>query len=225
MSMPLAPAEFAGLYARFHAPLAALDCGAHCAPHNHGVPFCCDTTHTLPTAFPAEWAYLQASTDLWRMLEAGDPRPADSTGDVPAGGPELICLGHTRCQRTFRAVACRSFPFYPYVTTAGEFIGLATYWEYEDRCWILSNLDVVSDDYRNEFVAAYEVLFAAHPEEQRAWAEHAAGVRRLFGRGRRRLALLHRQGGWYWLHPRRGSLRPVEAGQFPKFGPYRADKG
>jgi hypothetical protein len=69
----LQPAEIAALYARFQAPVATLDCGQKCAPYNeHGVPFCCDTGHTVPTAYLGEWEYLQENTDLWHLWSAAD---------------------------------------------------------------------------------------------------------------------------------------------------------
>ena len=102
------------LYDRFYAPLMALDCGRMCAPHNpSGKPFCCDICHAVPAAHPAEWAYLQRSTDLWHIWR-GDECSEDS-GDpavLQAETPEhmllLACKGPAHCQRNFRLLSCRS---------------------------------------------------------------------------------------------------------------------
>ena len=44
-----------GLYNNFNAPIARLDCGKKCAPHNpNDVPFCCDICHAVPAAYDGE---------------------------------------------------------------------------------------------------------------------------------------------------------------------------
>jgi hypothetical protein len=215
------PAEFGRLYARFHAPITAFDCGAKCSPYNErGVPFCCDVNHALPTAYQPEWEYLQASTDLWRPWDGSGRRAQQLKAEVPDHQHAIVCLGHTRCQRNYRAIVCRSFPFYPYVTLEGEFIGLTYYWEYEDRCWIVSHLDSVTSEYRLEFIAAYDTLFEWYPDEREAFRQHAQRVRRLFSRGKRAIPLLHRNGGTYKITPRNGRMRRVDPASLPKFGPY-----
>src|SRR5512138_614049 len=71
------------LYSAFDSPITALDCGRKCAPHNpSGKPFCCDICQAVPAAYKSEWAYAQATTDLWhawREDECGQdtlPEPA-----------------------------------------------------------------------------------------------------------------------------------------------------
>jgi hypothetical protein len=222
------PAEFAALYSRFQAPIAALDCGSKCAPYNeHGVPFCCDTRHAVPTAYQAEWEYLQVSTDLWHLYGSGpgDQGSVIEAARLRAQTPEdqvlIACLGYTLCQRGFRSVACRAFPFFPYLDREGEFLGLSYYWEYEDRCWVISNLAVVSPEYRSEFFAAYDWLFEHKPEEKDNFRHHSGLMRQVFGRRRRAIPLLHRNGQAYKVTPRNGRLRRVGIESLPKFGPYR----
>jgi hypothetical protein len=219
----LQPAEFAALYARFQAPVATLDCGQKCAPYNeHGVPFCCDTGHTVPTAYLGEWEYLQENTDLWHLWSAADlQETARLRAQTPDGQLPVACKGAALCQRNFRTLACRSFPFFPYITREGAFTGLSYYWEYEDRCWVISNLQVVSPEYRGQFIALYDELFQRLPEELENFRQHSAAMRRVFSRHKRAIPLLHRNGGIYKISPRTGRLRRVTAGCLPKFGPYR----
>jgi hypothetical protein len=214
---------FAGLYARFQAPIAALNCGDRCAPYNErGVPFCCDTRHAVPTAYQAEWEYLQENTDLWHAWQAEDP---DETrrlqSETPPGQTLIACQGHLCCQRNFRSITCRSFPFFPYLDQEGKFLGLSYYWEYEDRCWVISNLQVVTTEYREQFIAAYETLFEQIPEERETFHHHGSEMRRIFARRGRAIPLLHRNGGFYKISPGNGRLRRVAAESLPKFGPYR----
>lgn len=217
------PAEIAALYAGFDAPIAALNCGERCAPYNaRGVPFCCDTGHAVPTAYTGEWAYLQANTDLWRPYGEVDPAAAARLQDqAPPGQVLIACQGAAHCQRGFRSLACRAFPFFPYLTRAGEFTGLSYYWEYEDRCWVISNLQLVSPEYRAQFIAAYDRLFERLPAEVESFRHHSAVMRRVFGRRKRAIPLLHRNGGCYKVSPRTGRMRRVPIASLPKFGPYR----
>jgi hypothetical protein len=214
--------DFAAIYARFRAPIAAFDCGQRCAPYNErGVPFCCDTRHAVPTAYTAEWEHLQANTDLWRRWEADDPADtARLQSQTPPGQVLIACLGHTHCQREFRSLTCRAFPFFPYLDREGAFLGLSYYWEYEDRCWVISNLQVVTREYITGFVATYDLLFERMPGERENFRHHSAVMRRIFGRRRRAIPLLHRNGRAYKVTPATGRLRSVLPEALPKFGPY-----
>lgn len=215
--------DFAALYARFRSPIADLDCGERCAPHNEGgAPFCCDARHAVPSAYVAEWAYLQSNTDLWRPWEGQSPAERDDLlRKTPEGQVLIVCKGHRLCQRGFRSITCRAFPFFPYLTRQGQFVGLAYYWEYEERCWVISNLQVVSDRYRQEFVAAYEWILSALPEERENFRQFSILMRRIFGRAGRAIPLLHRNGGYYKVTPRNGRMRRVPPEALPRFGPYR----
>jgi len=220
---PTMPADFAKLYANFSGPIADLDCGAQCAPYNErGVPFCCDTQHAVPTAYLAEWDYLQANTDLWHPWASPDHDETLRLREQTPPSQVLIeCKGHTQCQRDFRSITCRAFPFFPYITRQGEFIGLSYYWEYEDRCWVISNLHLVSGEYRQQFVATYERLFELMPDERANFKHHANVMRRIFGRKKRAIPLLHRNGGAYKITPRNGRMRRVPIQSLPKFDPYK----
>jgi hypothetical protein len=215
--------EFASLYTRFQAPISALDCGSRCAPYNeHGVPFCCDTRHAIPSVYQAEWQYLQANTDLWHAWESNDPgNAARLRNSLPDGQVLVECLGHQLCQRNYRSITCRSFPFFPYITLQGEFIGISYYWEYEDRCWVISNLGQVTRAYLESFIEAYDTIFRLVPEEVENFRQHSIRMCRNFGIQRRAIPLLHRNGFCYKISPATGRKRRVNAEELPKFGPYR----
>lgn len=210
-------------YSRFHSPITDQDCGAKCAPYNeYGVPFCCDTKHAIPTAYDAEWDYLVHNTDLWHEWDGGDKAAwASLRSEIPQDQVLIECLGHQFCQRAYRSITCRSFPFFPYITDDGRFIGLSYYWEYEDRCWVISNLSLVNRSYRQEFVGAYEELFVRYPHEINNFAHHSKLMRDEFHRQQRAIPLLHRNGAAYKITPKNGRLRRVSQEKLPKFGVYK----
>jgi hypothetical protein len=219
----LNPEDFRLLYQQFASPITALDCGEKCAPYNsQGVPFCCDIGHAVPAAYDPEWTYLQSNSALWRLWEPEDPAlKLELQGELPPGMQMIACLGHNFCQRDFRSITCRAFPFFPYLDRAGNFLGLVAYWEYEDRCWVISNLDRVTEAYRQEFVNAFESLLRAFPGEREVFRQHSIRMRRSFGRKKRAITLLHRNGGIYKVTPRNGRLRRVNPDHLSRYGPYQ----
>ncbi|HMB25509.1 MAG TPA: hypothetical protein VKP08_21855, partial [Anaerolineales bacterium] len=180
----LAPNDIRALYNEFNSPIVEFDCGKKCAPHNpSGKPFCCDICHAVPAAYKSEWNYLKQSTDLWhkwRGDECEDTSPQDVArlkADTPENMILLACLGPDRCQRDFRALSCRQFPFFPYVTSDYRFIGLAYEWQFEATCWVISNLSRVTQKYRREFIRTYDKLFAFFQDEFDHYAYHSELMR------------------------------------------------
>jgi hypothetical protein len=218
---------FPALYARFRSPIAEFDCGKKCAPYNeNGVPFCCDISHAVPTAYTEEWEYLQANTDLWKAWEAEDSQETQRLrSETPDGQVLIACLGYQRCQRGFRALSCRSFPFFPYITEDGHFAGLSYYWDFEDRCWVISNLHVVHSGYRQEFISVYDLIFKRSPEERESFLYHSNVMRQTFAKRRRAIPLLHRNGENYKVSPSTGKMRRSPLEKMPKFGVYKIAAG
>jgi len=219
--------DFRSLYDRFDAPLVDLDCGLQCAPHNpNGKPFCCDICQAVPAVFLDEWEYLRQSSDLWHPWRGDEctsevTDPAVLVADTPEHMLLLACKGPAHCQREFRALSCRQFPFFPYITSTDRFFGLAYDWEFEESCWVISNLGAVSQAYREEFVRAYDRLLFTIPGEYEGYAIQSDQMRLHFaGRGRR-FPLLHRNGNDYLVSPRSERMERILPGHLPKFGYYR----
>ena len=215
------------LYDGFDAPVCGLDCGQKCAPFNpSGKPFCCDICHAVPAVYQEEWQYLQPATDLWHVWR-GDECPTappsereDLLGSTPENMLLLACLGPAACQRPFRALSCRQFPFFPYVSSDYRFLGLAYDWEFEQTCWVISNLAQVTDAYRQQFMDTHDRLFAFSQAAFESYQLHSEHMRAHFQEQRRRIPLLHRSGGWYLLSPASERLRRVPPESLPRFGPY-----
>jgi hypothetical protein len=219
----LTPGDFENLYARFQAPVSTLDCGNKCAPYNeYGVPFCCDTHHAVPTAYLPEWRFLQQNTNLWHLWIADTPGETNRLcAETPQEQILIECLGHEYCQRDYRSITCRAFPFFPYITNQGEFLGLSYYWQFEDRCWVISHLDVVTQEYRTQFIATYGTLFDHYPFERENFRHQSIMMRKVFGRQKRAIPLLHRNGKDYLMSTSRSRLQPFDLSRLPQHEPYK----
>jgi len=215
--------QFFDLYNGFGSPITRLDCGQKCSPYNeNGIPFCCDTRHAVPTVYTEEWEYLCSNTDLWHLWQGETDRETARLQAEKPDGQELVeCQGHLHCQRQYRSLTCRAFPFFPYIDREGNFLGLSYYWAYEDRCWVISNLGVVSSEYLVEFVRTFERIFSDRPKEFENFKYHSMMMRRIFGRRHQAIPLLHRNGCFYKITPRNGRMRRVKEDLLPKFGPYK----
>ena len=215
------------MYDRFAASVTEGDCGKLCAPHNpNGKPFCCDICHSVPAAFHQEWDYLQANTNLWHTWQGEEcvqepVNPESLLKETPEHMLLLACLGPDLCQRDFRAQSCRQFPFFPYITGRDKFIGLAYNWDFEPQCWVISNLGAVTPAFRHEFVRVYDELLAYWDAEFESYAVCSEDMRLEFAAHRRRIPLLHRNGGYYLVSPVSERMERVKPEQFKRFGPYK----
>lgn len=220
--------EIRRLYDGFDAPIATLDCGKKCATHNpSGKPFCCDICHAVPAAYKSEWKYLKENTGLWhawRQNECEDTT-SEERAKLEAETPNemilLACLGPTQCERDFRALSCRQFPFFPYVTSDYRFLGLTCEWEFESKCWVISNLSRVTQKYREEFVRTYERIFALFQNEFESYAYHSEKLREEYIQRKKRFPVLHRNGNDYLVSPTSERLHRTDAANFQQFAPYR----
>jgi hypothetical protein len=214
------------VYDQFNEPVTAVDCGKMCAPHNPtGKPFCCDICQAVPAVYRQEWAFLRQNTDLWHAWR-GDECEQESTdperlrAETPRNMHLLACQGPAYCQREYRALSCRQFPFFPFITSDYRFIGLAYDWAFEPTCWVISNLGLVREEYRREFVQTFDQLFDLWPDELEGYALQSEQMRAQFVQKKRRIPILHRRGGYYLLSPRSERLYKVEGDALKRFGPY-----
>ncbi len=218
--MTLKPAHFREIHRDFEAPISRYDCGRHCAPLNGGEPVCCTTGHAIPVVDRAEWTLLKSQTDLWHKFKPFDAASRQVVDDLHANCTAIECKGAAHCERENRTLACRAFPFFPYINREGDLIGLSYYWTFEDRCWVLSNLQVVERKYVREFVQAYERLFAADEEEYAVNRDHSATMRRVFSRWNRPIPVIGRDGGYFKVLPHGGGLEKAKVSEFGAHGPY-----
>jgi hypothetical protein len=217
-------ADFATLYDGFNAPVSRFDCGRKCAPLNGGEPVCCSTQNAVPVVHKVEFDLLKGRTDLWSKFKPYDYATRQIVAELTSDCMAVHCKGARFCERDNRTIACRGFPFYPYLTREKQFIGIGTYWTFEDRCWMMSNLEIVDRAFVNEFIATYEALFVKDESEFKTYVDFSASARRVYSRWKRQIPLLGREGELLIVEPSTGAVRPGRRKEFPKAKPFTSEK-
>ena len=212
---------FRELYDKFQAPISRFECGSKCAPHNGGEPVCCSTQHAVPVVDKAEWRVLRSRSDLWHRFKPYDAATRHIVEELPTTCMAVECKGARHCERENRSLSCRAFPFFPYIDRQGAFIGLSYYWVFEDRCWVISNLQVVDSKFVREFVDAYDFLIASDKQEYEGFRDHSISMRRVFSRWNRFIPLISRDGGYFKVMPKTGRVLPCDPAKFPMHAPYK----
>jgi len=220
----LKPSDFESLYKNFNAPVSRFDCGQKCAPLNGGSPVCWSTENAAPGVHRVEFDLLKSRTDLWSKFKPYDYATRQIVEELTPECMAIHCKGARHCERDNRTIACRGFPFYPYITRQREFVGIGTYWVFEDRCWMMSNLEIVDAKFVEEFAATYEALFVKDPSEFKTYVEFSASARRVYSRWKREIPLLGRQGELLIVEPSSGEIRPGRRKDFPKAAPFDSEK-
>jgi hypothetical protein len=222
--MPSSIALYQKIFDRFQAPVSRYDCGKKCAPLNGGVPVCCDTEHAIPLVDKHEWLLLKSRTDLWRPYRARDAQAKAELADKHRDCRAIECKGFQHCERDNRSMACRAFPFFPYITRDDELVGLSVFWDFADRCWVQSNLQIVEPEFVKECVAAYELLFDNDKLERDANREHSAVMRRAYSRMDRVIPLLGREGEYLAVEPRTHEIRKAHWREYRRNDTFKDEK-
>jgi hypothetical protein len=73
-----------------------------------------------------------------------------------------------------------------------------------------------------EFVRTYDEIFARWPHDYESYALSSEQMRADFLAQKRRIPILHRNGGSYLLSSGSERMQRISAAQFKRFGPYQA---
>lgn len=217
---------FQNLHQGFFLPLSEIDCGQKCGPHNeYGVPVCCDIDLLVPTAFKEEWDYLLANTDLWyQWAGISTPEGKGLIQEMQPGQVPLQCLGHHQCQRDYRTITCRSFPFYPYLDGSGSLIGLAYYSDYQEQCWIISNLSLVTIEYKKQFQMIFKRIFELYPETLEAYQRFSTYMRSMAESEDNDLILMDFDGLVFSIDPKNEMIKKLSYNDLEIYGPFSTMK-
>ena len=224
--MPAKARDYEKIFKKFGSAISEkYDCGRICAPLNKGEPICCSTQHAVPIVTTEEWQLLRRRTDMWHRFKAYDASTREIVKELSDTCRAIECKGAANCERHNRSLACRSFPFFPYFTRERDLIGMSYYWSFEDRCWVISNLQIVEENFIKELIATYEYLFSKDEDEEDAFVEQSASMRRVFSRQNRIIPVIGRDGGYFKVMPKSGGkIMPAKLSQFKSHGPFVSDK-
>lgn len=220
--MAARPSDYAHIYDRFTASInERVDCGRFCAPLNGGTPVCCSAANAIPIVSKAEWRHLKARTSIWKPFKPFDAVSRQIVDELHEDACAIECKVAPLCQRENRTLACRSFPFFPYFSKEKDLLGIAYYWIFEDRCWILSNLSVVEPEFVRELIDNYHYLFERDEDERQAFIDQSISARRVFSRWGRPLPVITADGAFHMVKPKSdGSLIPAKVSDFTAHGPF-----
>lgn len=217
---------FKRLYQGFSAPITGIDCGQKCGPYNdYGIPVCCDIQLVVPSAFEEEWEYLESRTKLWKIWEGSSTQAGkELLKGLERGQVPLQCLGHQYCQRGYRTITCRAFPFFPFLGNKGKFIGFTYYPDFQEQCWIISNLSLVTMEYKKGFKGCFQEIFKLYPEMKLNYQNYSDYLReRSISQGLD-LVYLDFDGNVFRFDPISGNLEEITYDDLPSFGPFKVSK-
>ena len=226
MKGSLNPSTFKRIYQGFSVPITEIDCGQKCGPYNdYGVPVCCDIHQVVPSAFNEEWEYLESKTILWRKWESSSTQEEEELlRELESGQVPLQCLGHKQCLRQFRTLTCRAFPFLPYLDSKGEFVGFTYYLEYQEQCWIISNLSLVSGEFKEEFQGCFQEIFELYPKMKLNYQNYSNHLRDLSNFQKSELVYLDFNDSVFRYDPLRGKPEEITYDDLQSFGPFKISK-
>ncbi|HDD55243.1 MAG TPA: hypothetical protein ENG59_03265 [Chloroflexi bacterium] len=216
---------FRELYRGFAMPLSEIDCGLRCGPYNeYGVPVCCDIHLVIPSAFDLEWGFLKENTDLWQPWSCHGSVAQGLEEELQDGQVLLQCKGYQECQRDYRTLTCRAFPFYPYLDSKGFFPGLGYYPDFRDVCWIISNLEVVSQVYKEAFQRTFQRVFEFYPEYRSNFASYSNYLRAEASEKNEKIVLLGFSGNAYLVNPQTEQNYEVDYKELGAYGPFEISR-
>ena len=218
--------NFKYIYDNFSSSISRkIDCGRFCSPLNGGVPVCCSTENAIPIVEKEEWKLLKSRTDMWSNFKPADKASKKIVEELPKGTCAVECKGAALCERENRSLACRSFPFFPYLKSSGDLVGLACYWEFDDRCWVISNLHIVEKKFVEEMIFAYEYLFKKDEDQYEAYLDESSRMRRVFSKKNQPIQLIGRNMEYLLVLPKsKGRIVPTDISAFNPYKPFNSEK-
>ena len=224
--MTLKEKHFEKIHSKFTSSISEkYDCGRICAPLNGGEPVCCSTENAIPVVEKSEWRVLRKRTEMWQKFKPFDKESKKIVEELTSSSCAIECKGAAHCERQNRTLACRAFPFCPYFNKDGEIEGISYYWFFEDRCWVISNMQIVEKAFVDELLAAYELVFKHDKDELEAFVDNSKQMRKVFSRKNRPIPVIGRDGNLYKIMPKtKGKMVPASFDEIPPHKVFSSDK-
>jgi hypothetical protein len=192
----LTDGDIAYIYRNFDSTPVRFDCGKLCASKNDGVPFCCDSGWLIPVMFREEFSYLRGRTNLWRRFQPKTKHEKDIVAETDECTVFGDCLGHERCDRRFRSVSCRMFPFEPYLDLEGNLLGLVYNYRLGKNCPLVDKPKLVSKKFISDQIKMWKYIFNKLPSERDVYRDQSIQVRRYLS-GKKKPIIIFTPKGYY----------------------------
>jgi Fe-S-cluster containining protein len=187
-------ALFEELLETLRSPITEFDCGTLCAPGNDGVPVCCQASSIVPVMYKAEYELLRRRSELWGPYRPRSDADRELVADARACEIFAECKGHEHCERENRSLACRTFPFEPYLDHDMQLVGLVWYYDLKSLCPLIESKHRILPEFIRECLSMWEKLFEGMPEELEYYHETSESLRRSFGQKQKKIPVHTRDG-------------------------------
>lgn len=202
-------------------PVTDFDCGTLCAPGNGGVPVCCHAERIVPVLYKVEMAVLKRRSDLWRKYEPRTKDQHELASDMRGCDMLAVCKGAEHCERENRSLACRTFPFEPYLDHDRQLVGLVWNYDFAGTCPLIGSRHRIQPRFIEECLAMWQRMFELSFRERMFYFRISQTMRRSFGQKRRRIPVFTPDGVWSYPPQKDGGppRRAAKAAPSPSAAP------
>jgi hypothetical protein len=189
--------EFEELYKLLSVEMMDRDCGSLCAPLNDGIPYCCDRERAVPALYREEYAWQRAEGPFWGRMRCRTEVDRALRESIEAGGYAVaaLCPGPSRCDRTRRALVCRTYPLEPHLDEEGRLLGLTFTYAADHPCPLITkSRPRFNPAYLRNALRVWERLLQLYPEERELYIDESRRLRRRFRRRGKRVPLFGAKG-------------------------------
>ena len=190
----LSEKDFEKLYQILQASVTNFDCGAICSKKNDGVPICCEVNVVIPVLYTHEFKYVSARCDLWREFVPEDKSDQNMIDDCGYDDVMVLCKGHKGCNRDYRSFVCRTFPFYPFISEEGVFMGMTYNYDFDGKCVLVNDHEAINKEYIRQFIEAWNYLFDIDEMEFEAHYDLCRDIEKKRKRERKPLHIINLEG-------------------------------
>lgn len=177
--------EYEEFYKNLDSPVTGFDCGTLCAPGNNGIPVCCHGEQVVPVLYKSELKFLQQRTDMWTRYKAQTRPEKKLREDMRKFDTLAHCKGIEHCDRRYRSLVCRTFPFEPYVNQQGEFVGILFNDEYEGSCPLIGKPELIRPKFIRECFRFFQTIISRSKEDAEMYIDVSQTLRRRFAQKKR----------------------------------------
>ncbi len=197
--------EIEAIYALMDEPPVSYDCGRLCDDGTG--PLCCQTRNAVPSVYRWEWQYLKKRTSMWHLWRPRNDRERRDLVDCKTACDVYVeCEGASRCDRSFRAFVCRTFPLEPYIENDWSMSGLVFNTDFENICPLTSRPRDLRPRFIMAAVEAWHWLIRVEHEMHEVYRDWSQALRRRNGQLDQPVMGFDLQGNWTILRPSRPGL-------------------